>query len=389
MSLDVQLQAGLKRQRDRSLYRTRQIRTTPQGAEIIIDDKKYLNFCSNDYLGLTTHSEIKKAANVALKKYGMGSGGSALITGYTDVHQQLEEALAEFTDRSRVMLFTSGFAANTGTISAIIGRKNHLFMDRLCHASLIDGARLSGAKIRRFQHLNISHLGELLDQQHGDGNWVVTESLFSMDGDVAPLRKIYEQCNDHSASLYVDDAHGFGLLGKGGAGGVSSFGLTQEEVPVLVATFGKALGVSGAFVAGSETLIETLIQRCRTYVYSTAMPTHQAAAILKSLELVRAESWRREKLFELISRFREEAARRGIPLNDRATGPIQPILIGDAERAVRVSQVLKDKGLLITAIRPPTVPQGGSRLRITLSACHTFEQLDDLLAGLAQSLEHD
>lgn len=388
MSLDDQLQAGLRRQREKSLYRTRLIRTDPQGAEITLDNKKYLNFCSNDYLGLANHPELVKAAKAALEKYGTGSGGSSLITGYTDVHQRLEEALAEFTDRSRVLLFTSGFAANAGTISAITGRKNSIFMDRLCHASLIDGARLSGAKIWRFRHLDLNHLGELLSRVKAENSWVVTEALYSMDGDIAPLHKIVEHCAQHSASLYVDDAHGFGLLGEEGAGGINSFGLTQDQAPVLVATFGKALGVSGAFVAGSENLIETLIQRCRTYIYTTAMPPAQAAMILKSLELTRTQSWRREKLFELIARFREKATQRGIPLNEQATGPIQPILIGNAERAIRISQALKDKGLLITAIRPPTVQQGRSRLRITLSASHTFEHLGRLTTGLAQSLEH-
>ncbi len=386
ISLEEKLVKNLQQKREENLYRARSTRQKPQGAYIQIDDRQYLNFCSNDYLGLANHPEIISAAKSALDEYGVGSGASALVTGHTKIHQQLEEALAEFTNRSKVLLFPSGFGANVGIISALAEKNDHLIMDKLCHASLIDGARLSGAKLQRYSHLETGNLDRLI-QKADQASWVITESLFSMDGDSAPLEEISAICQKNSANCYVDDAHGFGVYGENGAGSVNAANLSEKEVPVLVATFGKAFGVSGAFVAGSEALIETLIQSARSYIYTTAMPPALAAAVLKSLELVKTENWRREKLFDLVQRFREKAADRGIPLSENAHGPIQPVVIGDSSEAIKISDQLADKGIKISAIRPPTVPKDTARLRITFSAAHEEEHIDSLVIALSEVLK--
>ena len=385
MSLEDKLEKNLQQKHKENLYRVRSIRQKTQGATIQINDRQYLNFCSNDYLGLANHPEIISAAKSALDEYGLGSGASALVTGYTKIHQQLEEELADFTDRSRVLLFSSGFAANVGIISALADKNDRLIMDKLCHASLIDGARLSGAKIQRYRHLDTENLDRNIGKSD-QGSWVITESLFSMDGDSAPLEEISAICDKRSTNCYVDDAHGFGLYGENGAGSVKAANLSEQEVPVLAATFGKAFGVSGAFVAGSEALIETLIQSARSYIYTTAMPPALAAAVLKSLDLVKTENWRREKLFDFVQRFREKAVERGIPLSENAYGPIQPVIIGDSNKAMQISEQLADKGIKISAIRPPTVPKESARLRITFSATHEEEHIDSLVLALSEVL---
>ncbi len=386
ISLEEKLAKKLQQKREENLYRVRSARQKPQGATIQIEDLQYLNFCSNDYLGLANHPEIISAAKSALDEYGVGSGASALVTGHTKIHQQLEEELAVFTDRSKVLLFPCGFAANVGIISVLAEKIDHLIMDKLCHASLIDGARLSGAKLQRYRHLETKNLEHLLEKADHD-SWVITESLFSMDGDAAPLEEISAICQKNSANCYVDDAHGFGVYGENGAGSVIAANLTEQEVPVLVATFGKAFGVSGAFVAGSEALIETLIQSARSYIYTTAMPPALVAAVLKSLDLVKTENWRREKLFDLVQRFREKAAGRGIPLSENAYGPIQPVIIGDSIEAMKISEELAGKGIKISAIRPPTVPKESARLRITFSAAHEEDHIDSLVIALSEVLK--
>ncbi len=385
MTLEKRLENNLQKKHKQALYRVRSIRQQSQGANIQIDDQHYHNFCSNDYLGLSNHREIISATKTALDEYGLGSGASALVTGYTKIHQQLEEELAEFTNRSKVLLFPSGFAANIGTITALADKGDCLIMDRLCHASLIDGAKLSGSKLLRYRHLEIDSLEQRIEKAQ-QNLWVITESLFSMDGDSAPLEEISAICEKNSASCYVDDAHGFGIYGENGSGSVKAANLSQQQIPVLVATFGKAFGVSGAFVAGSQALIETLIQSARSYIYTTAMPPALAAAVLKSLDLVKTENWRREKLFDLIQRFREKATEKGIPLSENAHGPVQPVIIGDSSKALKVSEQLAEKNILITAIRPPTVPKDSARLRITFSASHDVKQIDLLVAALADVL---
>ncbi len=393
MSLDVNLTKELQKKRSENLYRVRVVRSREQNSYIQLGEHQYLNFCSNDYLGLSNHPEIIAAAKEGLDEYGLGSGGSALITGYTDIHRELEVALAEFTGRSSALLFSSGYAANIGVLSALAKKNDHLFMDKLCHASLIDGAKLSGAKLRRYKHLDTKNLKEMLTlipiAEIGKEKWVISESLFSMDGDLAPLNEISKLCEKDNTTMYVDDAHGFGIYGENGAGSLSAVNLTEEQAPVMVATFGKALGVAGAFVAGSEALIESLIQNARSYIYTTALPPAQAAAILKSLRLVRTENWRREKLFNLIGEFRHKASKRGIPLYENALGPIQPIFVGDSEKAMNISQSLADKGIKVSAIRSPTVAKNSARLRVTFSASHEESQVDSLIEGLSEVLIND
>lgn len=373
--------AWLRYRRARGLYRQRRTLESPQGVEIRLDGRPMLAFCSNDYLGLANHPELVELAARESGRLGIGGGASHLICGHHEEHHLLEQALARFCGRDAALLFSTGYMANLGVISALAGRGTAVVMDRLNHASLIDGGLLSGGRIRRYAHANPEALEKRLEQA-GDNPLVVTDGVFSMDGDLAPLPDLVRLCEDHQACLMVDDAHGFGVLGGGGGGILSHFGLRQDQVPVVVGTLGKALGTAGAFVAGSRELIDYLVQAARTYIYTTAMPPLIARVTRRSLELARDEQWRRDRLTGLIARFRSEAAAMGLRLMDSQT-PIQPILVGDPSRAVAAGDRLRDSGILVTAIRPPTVPPGTARLRVTLSAAHSEEHLDRLLSGLA------
>lgn len=352
------------------LYRSRQI----------FDDKKLVNFCSNDYLGLSENEIVIAAFKNAADVYGVGSGSAHLICGHTKAHHLLEEELAEFTGRERALLFSTGYMANVGTINALVGRGDSVFEDKLNHASLLDGGLSSGANFKRYPHADLTQLEKLLSKTSGE-NLIVTDGVFSMDGDVAPLCELVTIAKQHQAQLMVDDAHGFGVLGKTGGGLIEELNLTSEDVPILMGTLGKAFGTFGAFIAGSETLIETLIQSARTYIYTTALPPAIAEATRASLKIVIAETWRREKLQALISQFKTGAAQLNLPLMP-SDSPIQPILIGDSFRATQLSQQLLDAGFLVSAIRPPTVPKNKARLRITLSALHEFEDVARLLETL-------
>lgn len=379
------LQAGLERRRAEGLYRERRVTDGPQGPEMLVDGRRLLTFCSNDYLGLAGDRRIAEAMHRAIDHYGVGAGAAHLVNGHSHAHQALEEELADFADRERALLFSTGYMANLGVISALVGRRDTVFEDRLNHASLIDGALLSRARLQRYPHCDPDRLGQMLGAAQGH-RLVVTDGVFSMDGDVAPLPALAEQADRHSALLMVDDAHGFGVSGPDGRGSVAAAGLAADQVPVLVGTLGKALGTAGAFVAGDRALIETLVQHARPYVYTTAMPPALAEATRAGLRICRAEDWRRERLGGLIARFRAGAMRLGLQLMPSTT-PIQPLLVGDAALATRWSQALQRQGILVTAIRPPTVPQGSARLRITLSAAHTNPQLDALLAVLEETAE--
>jgi len=381
MAVDfTRLAAQLVVKQQEGLYRSRRIIDSAQGVDIIVDGKPVLNFCSNDYLGLANHPAVVKAFQQGAERYGVGSGSAHLICGHSSAHHALEEELAEFTGRSRALLFSTGYMANLGVISALVGRADSVFEDRLNHASLLDGGLLSGAKFKRYAHADMEHLQARLQTAAGN-KLIVTDGVFSMDGDVAPLPAIVKTANQNQAWLMVDDAHGLGVLGKQGAGLVRQFGLSQDDVPVLMGTLGKAFGTFGAFVAGSEILIETLIQQARTYIYTTAMPPATAEATRASLQLVIADDWRREKLNELVNHFRIGATQLGLTLMDSTTA-IQPILIGDSQQAVQLSNGLLDAGFLVSAIRPPTVPEGSARLRVTFSASHKIEQVDRLLSAL-------
>ena len=381
MIIDYQLQQKLDERMEQSLYRRRRVVESPQGVEIDIDEKHYLSFSSNDYLGLANHPELISAFHDGLNRWGAGSGAAHLVTGHSAAHHALEEELAEFLGYPRVLLFSSGYLANLGLQQALLGRGDRVIHDRLNHASLLDGARLSGAKLVRFSHKDIAALEGRLAEKGTGRVLVATDGLFSMDGDVAPLPAIAGECRCAAAALVVDDAHGIGVHGPEGRGTVAKFGLGEPEVPVLMGTLGKAFGLSGAFVAGSDSLVETLIQQARTYIYTTAPPPAQAEAARMALRLVRSGDERRERLRTLIQRFRSGATELGLDLMSSDT-PIQPLMVGDSSSAVELSKSLQKHGILVTPIRPPTVPDGSARLRITFSANHTEEHVDRLLEAL-------
>ncbi|MBK3749924.1 8-amino-7-oxononanoate synthase [Stutzerimonas balearica] len=377
------LQARLAARRAEHLYRQRPLLASPQGPEVVVDGQRLLNFCSNDYLGLANHPEVIRAMQDGVAKWGVGGGASHLVIGHSGPHHELEEALAEFTGRPRALLFSTGYMANLAAVTALVGQGDTVLEDRLNHASLLDAGLLSGARFSRYLHNDAESLGKRLGKAEGS-TLVVTDGVFSMDGDLAELPALCAQARRHGAWMMVDDAHGFGALGASGAGVVEHFGLELDDVPVLVGTLGKAFGTAGAFVAGSDELIETLIQFARPYIYTTSQPPAVACATLKSMELLRSEGWRREHLQRLVARLREGAAQIGLTLMDSPT-PIQPVLIGDSARALRLSALLRERGILVGAIRPPTVPAGSARLRITLSAAHSEAQLERLLQVLAES----
>jgi 8-amino-7-oxononanoate synthase len=306
-----------------------------------------------------------------------------LVCGHSSEHHALEQELAEFTGRDRALLFSTGYMANLGVITALLNKSDDLFEDKLNHASLLDGGLLSGARMQRYLHNDIASLELKLAKAKSGNKLIAVDGVFSMDGDIAPLPELVASARRNEAWLMVDDAHGFGVLGKNGGGCSEHFGLDQQQLPILMATLGKGLGTFGAFVAGSNALIETLIQFSRSYIYTTAMPPSIAASTRVGLRLLQTESWRREHLVELINYFKHGAALLELPLMESNTA-IQPLLIGDANAALALSAGLEAKGIWVSAIRPPTVPAGSARLRITLSAVHSKQQVEQLLQALAE-----
>lgn len=381
--LDQQLAPALAERQQQARYRQRRLLQSPQTPGVQLDGRDYLAFCSNDYLGLANHPQVVAAFRKAAEHYGVGSGASHLVNGHSAEHHALEEELAAFTGRDRALLFSTGYMANLGVISTLVGQGDGVFEDRLNHASLLDGGLLSGARFQRFLHNDLDNLRKRLQRTDVERKLVVVDGVFSMDGDMAPLPQLARLCAEENAWLMVDDAHGFGCFGETGGGSAQHFGLDQQQLPVLMGTLGKAFGTFGAFVAGSHTLVETLINFARPYIYTTALPPAVAAATRASLRLLQEESWRRQHLQELISRLRNGAAQLDLPLMD-SLSPIQPLLLGDDARALAFSRKLEERGLLVTAIRPPTVPEGSARLRITLSASHSLEDVDLLLDALGQ-----
>lgn len=376
-----QLEALLQQRKLEHLYRSRKVVQGPQGPFLTVAGKAHLSFCSNDYLGLANHPDVVSALQQGARDYGVGSGASHLICGHTQAHHALEEELAEFVQRPRALLFSTGYMANLGTIAALTGKNDAVFEDRLNHASLIDAGLLSGARLQRYLHNDVSSLAAYLEKSQAQTQLIATDGVFSMDGDIAPLRDLATLAQQHTAWLMVDDAHGLGVLGERGQG--SCAGLSPQQVPILMGTLGKSFGSFGAFVAGSEALIETLIQTSRAYTYTTAMPAAVAQATRASLKLLMTESWRREKLQCLVRRFRDGAQQLGFELSESQT-PIQALIVGENQTALNFSQQLLDKGILISAIRPPTVPKGSARLRITFSAAHEEKHVDQLLGALEQ-----
>jgi 8-amino-7-oxononanoate synthase len=374
------LDKALDRLRTAGLYRRRRVQGRPQQPESIVDGRPMLSFCSNDYLGLANHPEVIDALRRGAERWGVGSGAAHLVNGHSAAHHALEEELADFTGRPRALLFSTGYMANLGLVSALTGRGDTVWQDRLNHASLLDGALLSRATLRRYPHTDTAELDRLIGDR--DTRMIASDGVFSMDGDLAPLPALALIAKRADARLLVDDAHGLGVLGREGRGTLDHFGLDSEQVPILMGTLGKAFGTFGAFVAGSDALIEILIQRARSYIYTTATPPALAEATRTSLALARREDWRREYLQALIVRFRTGANQLGLPLSESPT-PIQPLIAGSSRQALAWAGELESRGILVGAIRPPTVPEGSARLRVCLSAAHTETMVDRLLDALA------
>jgi 8-amino-7-oxononanoate synthase len=364
------------------LRRRRLVRESPQGPRIVVDGQEVLAFCSNDYLGLANHPRIVKAAIEAASRHGVGEGASHLLSGHSTVHERLESKLAEFMQMPRALLFSTGYQANIGAVTALAGPEDAIFSDALNHASLIDGVRLSRARVVRYPHADLGFLSAALAESDARTKLIVTDGVFSMDGDVAPLPAMLDLCERHDAWLLVDDAHGFGVMGPEGRGSPAHFGLRSPRI-VYVGTLGKAAGVAGAFVAGAAEMVETLLQRARTYIYTTAAPAMLAAAVEASLELIREDEWRREHLRNLIAVLRRELRESESALAP-SESPIQPLILGGNSEAVRASATLRERGILVPAIRPPTVPEGTARLRISLSAAHSEEEVVRLAAALRE-----
>jgi 8-amino-7-oxononanoate synthase len=388
------LAAALSQLEAKQLYRRRRTRagTAAPGTRRLqlADGRELTDFSSNDYLGLAQHPALAAAMSACAARTGAGSGASHLITGHGREHERLEEELAAFTGRERALLFSTGYMANLAVLTTLAAREERLLLDRLCHASLIDGARLSGGELVRYPHLDAQAAAQLAADGAARTTVIATDGVFSMDGDIAPLAQLARIARAHQAWLVVDDAHGVGVVGETGGGALQLAGLSAQEAPVLMGTLGKAFGSFGAFVAGSAELIELLIQKARTYIYTTALPEPVAAATRAALAVATAESWRRERLQVLIAHFRRQALAAGVPLASANSSPgnpgipIQPVVLGSAAAALAAQRALEAAGFLVVAIRPPTVPQGSARLRVSLSAVHTEEEIDALVAVLGR-----
>ena len=376
-----ELTARLATRRARGLYRERLTLASAQGVHIRVGDEALLSFCSNDYLGLANDPRVVAAFCAGAERYGAGAGASHLISGHNIAHQALEDELADFVGSPRALLFSTGYMANLGVVTALSDRHSIVFEDKLNHASLIDAARLTQAKVKRYPHADMERLTTMLANSAVPGV-IASDAVFSMDGDLAPLQRLLPLARAHKAWLLVDDAHGIGVLGPGGRGSLAHLDIATQAPVILMGTLGKAFGVFGAFVAGDEPLIETLIQHARTYIYTTALPPAVAEATRASLQIVRSEEWRRERLQSLVDRFVEQATQMGLSLTGART-PIQPVILGSPEAAVAASRTLRAQGILVPAIRPPTVAPGTSRLRITFSAAHEPAHVDRLLQALA------
>ena len=367
------------------LLRQRRVLQSAQGVRVSVDGQEYLSFCSNDYLGLANHPQLIAALQHGAQQYGVGAGAAHLVSGHFDINQQLEHTLAACVDKPAALLFSSGYLANLGVVQALVGRGDSVFADKLNHASLNDAMLLSRAKVQRYRHGDVAHLAKLLEQCNGASGrhkLVITDAVFSMDGDIAPLPQLLELCEQHDAWLVVDDAHGFGVLGTQGRGSLFHFSEnTRSPRIIYMATLGKAAGVCGAFVAAEAVVIETLLQRARSYIYTTASPPALAQAVQASVALIRDEAWRREKLQRLIVQLRAGLQALPWPLLPSAT-PIQPLLAGSNETALALSAGLRERGIWVVAIRPPTVPQEKARLRISLSAAHSEDDVAQLIAAL-------
>jgi 8-amino-7-oxononanoate synthase len=388
MKRDARALEGSLGELDRGLLRRRRatLATLSAAGEwpaVTVDGRHAVDFCSNDYLALARHPDIAAAMAAAALRHGAGSGASHLVAGHGIEHAKLEEELAGFTGRARALLFSTGYMANLAVLGALAGRGEHVLLDRLCHASLIDAALLCRARLKRFAHADAAAAERALAASGGAAALVATDGVFSMDGDCAPLAELARSSRAHDAWLVVDDAHGLGVLGATGRGTLEQCGLDAEAVPLLVGTLGKAFGTFGAFAAGGTDVIEHLLQRARPYAYTTALPQPVAAAARQALRIAAQEPWRRERVLMLARRFAQAAAQLDVPLMVSAT-PIQPILLGSAAQALRAQEALLRAGFWVAAIRPPTVAPGSARLRVTLSTAHSEDQVDALVEVLGR-----
>ena len=366
------------------LKRTRRILDGAQDAVVQEGGARLVNFSSNDYLGLANDARLREAAHCAIDAFGVGAGASPLVTGHSRLHEQAEARFAAFTGLPRALLFSSGYAANLGILASLADRHAEIFGDKWNHACLVDGAILSRATFTRYPHRDLDALARQLARSTAATRIVATDTVFSMDGDLAPLDRLLALCEERDAWLVLDDAHGFGVIGEGGRGALARFALNSPRI-VYMATLGKALGGYGAFVAGASEVIESLLQRARTYVFSTALPPLVAAVASAALDVLASEPDRVARLHERIKSFRRACEARAIALPASSTA-IQPLIVGDALRAVALSAALRERGFLVPAIRPPTVPEGTSRLRISLSSAHTPDQVEALAGALAELL---
>ncbi len=418
----AELQHNLETRAAQGLLRQRRVLGSAQGVRITVDGKPYLSFCSNDYLGLASHPQLISALQQGAQQYGVGAGASHLVSGHFKAHHDLEQALAEFVGKPAVLLFSTGYMANLGVVQALAGRNDRVFADKLNHASLNDAMLLSHAQVQRYRHNDLAHLAQLLGQANSGRKLIVTDAVFSMDGDIAPLPELLALCEQYDAWLLVDDAHGFGVLGEQGRGSLFHFkpppapllqsgenvnpplkkgrehkppfekggqggfkggwgDLTNSPRIIYMATLGKAAGVAGAFIAAEQVVIATLLQNARSYIYTTASPPALASALLASLKLMQREEWRREQLQKLIAQLQDGLS--GLPWALMpSTTPIQPLLVGDNDAALVLSAELRELGIWVPAIRPPTVPQGTARLRISLSAAHSERDVAQLIEAL-------
>lgn len=378
--LFAELHKELAERAAQGLLRSRRTLNTPQSPHIIVDGKEYLAFCSNDYLGLANHPQLIAALQQGAAQWGVGAGAAHLVSGHFEPHHRLEQQLAAFVGKPAALLFSTGYMANLGVVQALVGRGDTVFADKLNHASLNDAMTLSRAEVKRYRHGDMEQLARSLEQTKSGRKLIITDAVFSMDGDIAPLREMLALCERHDAWLYVDDAHGFGVLGERGRGSLAHFGIESSRI-IYMATLGKAAGVSGAFVAAEQVVIDTLINHANSYVYTTATPPALSSALQQSLQLIEQGDERRAHLQHLVARLRNGLA--GLPwaLMESDTA-IQPLLIGDNQRALELSAALREQGIWVAAIRPPTVPQGTARLRITLSAEHGESDVDRLVGAL-------
>jgi len=379
------MQKEINNLKEKGLFTNIRTLSSPQGAWLVVDGKKVLNFCSNNYLGLASHPKLKEAAQAAINKYGVGPAAVRTIAGTMDLHNELEKRIAKFKGAEAAITFQSGFAANLGTIQALVGKKDVVFSDELNHASIIDGCRLSGARIVRYAHCDPSHLEQVIEENKDtyEKAMIITDGVFSMDGDIAPLDRLQRISEKYDILLAVDDAHGEGVLGKGGRGIVDHFNL-HGKVDIEIGTFSKAFGVIGGMVSGNAVIIDWLKQRGRPFLFSSAMTPPDVAACIAAIDVLESSTEYVDKLWKNATYFKTEMSKNGFDIGHSET-PITPVMLGEAPLAQKMSKDLFENGIFATPIGYPTVPKGKARIRVMISAAHSQEDLDQGLEKFVQS----